>query len=526
MNFGRYRLLGRIGAGGMAEVWAGELRSRGGFCKRVVVKRIRPGSTRDPEWARMFETEARIAARLAHPNICEVFELGDVDGELYMALELLRGASLRSLLREGGALTPGQVAGLIEQAGAGLHHAHELRDAAGAPLGVVHRDVSPENLFVTVDGQIKLLDFGIAKIADRFAIKTLTGKTKGKLAYIAPEQLAGEVVDRRADVWALGVVMWEALTGHRLFSHRFSEAVRQIHDAEIPSLTAYGILQPQLELVIRTALARDRERRYATVDELRAALRGAVAPSEIATPAQLAALVQARCARTVADLDQLYVANADTVARNRDSVPPALLAAASAFVDRNAAPTRPLPAVPADPRAPEAAAAGRPTRPDRPAIVATVSDVGPTTARGDEADADADGPTVIVAAPDLSAARAAAAVADPMATATIPLAAVATVPVIPVATVPAIPAATVVVAQPRPPVPSPTPARAPLAAPPASAVRLSRRLTLRHVPTPARPRSHVHLLARALVAALLIGAGLYAIEAASAAQQAAPAAHR
>ncbi len=218
VTFGRYRLLGRIGVGGMAEVWAGELRSRGGFRKRVVIKRIRPLCARDPEWAQMFETEARVAARLAHPNICEVFELCDVDGELYMALELLRGASVRSLIRDGGALTPGQVAGLIEQAGAGLHHAHELRDTTGAPLGVVHRDVSPENLFVTVDGTVKLLDFGIAKIADQFAVKTLTGKTKGKLAYIAPEQLAGEPVDRRADVWALGVVMWEALTGLQLGS--------------------------------------------------------------------------------------------------------------------------------------------------------------------------------------------------------------------------------------------------------------------------------------------------------------------
>ncbi|MBK7078321.1 MAG: serine/threonine protein kinase [Myxococcales bacterium] len=481
VTFGRYRLLGRIGAGGMAEVWAGELRSRGGFCKRVVVKRIRPGCSRDPEWARMFETEARIAARLAHPNICEVFELGDVDGELYMALELLRGASLRSLLREGGALTPGQVAGLIEQAGAGLHHAHELRDAAGAPLGVVHRDVSPENLFVTVDGVAKLLDFGIAKIADRFAIKTLTGKTKGKLAYIAPEQLAGEPIDRRADVWALGVVMWEALTGHRLFSDRHVEAARQIHAGEIPSLAAYGIWQPQLELVVRTALARDPAHRYPTVDALCAALRGAVAPGELATPTQLAALVQARCARAVAEVDQLYIANADTVARSRESLPASLLAAASALIDRDPPPPGP-PAAAGDDRVA--------TFPDRPAIIATAPD------------RPADIPRHFARAATIRVSMA------PVATApTVPVIPAATVPVIPVATVPAIPISDAAPAPPAPPGHRPT-----------ALLRLSQRLTLRHAaPQAPRARAYAHVIARAVVAALVIGLGLYAIDAATAA---------
>ena len=495
VTFGRYRLLGRIGVGGMAEVWAGELRSRGGFRKRVVIKRIRPLCARDPEWAQMFETEARVAARLAHPNICEVFELGDVDGELYMALELLRGASVRSLIRDGGALTPGQLAGLIAQAGAGLHHAHELRDTAGAPLGVVHRDVSPENLFVTVDGTVKLLDFGIAKIADQFAVKTLTGKTKGKLAYIAPEQLAGQPVDRRADVWALGVVMWEALTGQRLFSGQYVEMARRIHEAEIPSLAAYGVLQPQLELVVRTALCRDRARRYPTVEALCAALRGAVAPGEIATPAQLAALTRARCAREVAELDQLYDANADTVARSRDRLPASLLAAVNALVERDAAPTRPR-------VAPAAADERVGTVPDRPAALATIPD-GPRVA-----------PATVVAPPPRPPRASTIRIAIPP---------VATAPVIPCPTVPAIPIATVPVL-PRSPAPSPVdavPARAPAARPtpprPTAMLRLSQRLTLRHVPTAPRPaRPHVHLVARAAIAALLIGLGLYAIDAAAA----------
>ena len=273
------------------------------------------------------------------------------------------------------------------------------------------------------------------------------------------------------------------------------ELVRRIHEAEIPSLAAYGVLQPQLELVVRTALCRDRARRYPTVEALCAALRGAVAPGEIATPAQLAALTRARCAREVAELDQLYDANADTVARSRDSLPASLLAAVNALVERDAAPTRPR-------VAPAAADERVGTVPDRPAALATIPD-GPRVA-----------PATVVAPPPRPPRASTIRIAIPP---------VATAPVIPCPTVPAIPIATVPVL-PRSPAPSPVdavPARAPAARPtpprPTAMLRLSQRLTLRHVPTAPRPaRPHVHLVARAAIAALLIGLGLYAIDAAAA----------
>src|SRR5689334_6579312 len=150
--FGRYRLCGRLAAGGMAEVWAAELLGQAGFCKPMVIKRVLPELAEHPSFLRMLMTEARVAARLSHANICSVFELGDVDGEYYIAMEYLRGASLAGVLRSGGSIAPPIAVALIAQACDGLHYAHEQRDASGNLLGLVHRDVSPHNLFVTIDG--------------------------------------------------------------------------------------------------------------------------------------------------------------------------------------------------------------------------------------------------------------------------------------------------------------------------------------------------------------------------------------
>ena len=314
-RFGRYRLLGRIAVGGMAEVWAGERREPGRGRRLAVIKRVRPEFAADPRFVEQFLTEGRIAARLAHPNICEVFELGDVEGELYLAMEYLRGASVRQLLRRG-PMAPGAAAAVVAGAAAGLDYAHRRTDdVTGAALGIVHRDVSPDNLFVTIDGAVKVLDFGIAKICDGLAAATEVGRLKGKLGYMAPEQLAGEPCDRRVDVWALGVVLWEMLTGRRLFKGPVGEVLARIRAADVPPLAQRGVPHPPLERVVRAAVARDPDARFPTVAAFAEALAAAIAPGGEG-PA-LAALVRGRCGDALEAADAIFIDGAATLVRPR-----------------------------------------------------------------------------------------------------------------------------------------------------------------------------------------------------------------
>ena len=302
--FGRYRLLGRIAAGGMAEVWAAQLLAAGGFCKSMVIKRVLPELAENPSFLRMLMSEARVAARLSHSNICSVFELGDVDGEYYIAMEYLRGAPLTHVLRDGGALTPAIAVAVVAQACDGLHYAHEQRDGGGNLLGLVHRDVSPHNLFLTVDGIVKVLDFGIAKVDDGSMERTEAGKVKGKLAYMSPEQLAADQLDRRSDVWSLGVVLWELLTGRRLFSGGPAQTVDAIRNARVPALASAGIDLPALDAVLARAICR-RDGRYATAAELRKAMVDALP----VPPAQNEAIAQAlwhRCGEQIRAQDRRF----------------------------------------------------------------------------------------------------------------------------------------------------------------------------------------------------------------------------
>jgi hypothetical protein len=316
-DFGRYRLLGRIAIGGMAEVWAGERREPGRGRRLAVIKRVRPEFAAEPRFAEQFLTEGRIAARLAHPNICEVFELGDVEGELYLAMEYLRGASVRQLLRRG-PMTPGAAAAVVAGAAAGLAYAHRRTDdVTGAALGIVHRDVSPDNLFVTIDGAIKVLDFGIAKICDGLAAATEVGRLKGKLGYMAPEQLAGDPCDHRVDVWALGVVLWEMLTGRRLFKGPVGEVLARIRAADVPPLAQLGVPHPPLERVVRAAVARDPDARFPTVAAFAEALAAAIAPGAAVAPSALAALVRGRCGDALEAADAIFVDGAATLVRPR-----------------------------------------------------------------------------------------------------------------------------------------------------------------------------------------------------------------
>jgi serine/threonine-protein kinase len=299
-RLGRYELLGQLATGGMAEIHLARLAGEGGFEKLVVVKRLLPELVGSRAFVAMFLDEGKLVARLDHPNICEVHELGRDGGEYFLVMPYLTGvpvsaliarprdpdlasASLRDAARPGEAWPCGRraqlrvAAGVIVQACAGLHHAHELTGPDGEPLGLVHRDVSPSNLFATTSGVVKVLDFGIAKV--RGAAETEVGTVKGKSEYMAPEQVLGEPVDRRCDVFALGIVLFELATHQRLFK-RASEylAARAILEEPIPRADAVDPAVPAaLADVIARALARGRDDRFADARALARALEGAMA---------------------------------------------------------------------------------------------------------------------------------------------------------------------------------------------------------------------------------------------------------
>src|SRR4051812_44065803 len=200
-RLGRYELLARLATGGMGEIFLARLEGAEGFEKLFVVKRILPHLADDARFRQMLIAEARLAAKLSHANICQVYELGETDGQLYIVMEFMEGITLLPLLRkaskEGAALDLGFIGGVMQQTCDALHYAHELTDRSGEPLGVVHRDVTPSNIFLTDSGVSKVLDFGIAKVKNESA-NTQTGTIKGKYAYMSPEQLRGASIDRRA----------------------------------------------------------------------------------------------------------------------------------------------------------------------------------------------------------------------------------------------------------------------------------------------------------------------------------------
>ncbi|MEZ4392591.1 MAG: serine/threonine-protein kinase [Polyangiales bacterium] len=277
IQFGRYTVLARLGSGGMAEVLLAMFRGDHGFQKLVVLKRMHAQLASDEHFVRMFLDEARLAARLNHPNVVGTSEVGEVEGVYFLAMEYLEGLSFdrvaRHFFSDHQSIPLGFLLRVMCDILEGLHHAHELRDYDGTPLLVVHRDVTPSNIFVTVDGVAKVLDFGIAKAAMQDEA-TRTGTLKGKLSYMAPEQFYPEPIDRRADLWALGVVLWEMCTGRRLFKGANDAATyRNIVSAEVPPLSRYREDAPaSLDAVIAGALERDRERRYPDADAMRRAL--------------------------------------------------------------------------------------------------------------------------------------------------------------------------------------------------------------------------------------------------------------
>ncbi|HEY5938232.1 MAG TPA: serine/threonine-protein kinase [Kofleriaceae bacterium] len=295
-RLGRYELLGHLATGGMAEIHLARLAGEAGFEKVVVVKRLLPELVASPAYVAMFLDEGKLVSRLDHPNICEVHELARDGADYYLAMPYLDGVSVHELI--GRPRDPDRrgelrvAAGIAVQACEGLHHAHELRDADGAPAGLVHRDVSPSNLFVTSRGVVKVLDFGIAKV--RGAAETEAGTIKGKQQYMAPEQLLGEPLDRRCDLFALGIVLFELASHQRLFKRPSDYlAARAILEDPIPRADAIDPAIPAaLADVIARLLVRDPAGRYADAREVAAAITHAMAShGGLATPAEIAATV-------------------------------------------------------------------------------------------------------------------------------------------------------------------------------------------------------------------------------------------
>ncbi|MEO0322011.1 MAG: serine/threonine-protein kinase [Myxococcota bacterium] len=272
-----YTLVARLGQGGMAEIYLAVHHGLSGFRKLVVIKRLLPHMAHDPEVVQMFLDEARLAARLNHPHVVQTTKVGAAEGHYFLAMEFLDGQPLNRILRRqaelGRRMPPALAARIIADALEGLHYAHCAKDFDGSPLRIVHRDVSPHNLMVTYDGVVKILDFGIAKATLQEAA-TRTGLIKGKFAYISPEQATGETVDQRADVWSMGVCLWECLAGRRLFKGK--SEVATLHESltkEIPEIVDYaGEVPRELEEIAFKALQRDMGERYPSAEAMRADL--------------------------------------------------------------------------------------------------------------------------------------------------------------------------------------------------------------------------------------------------------------
>jgi serine/threonine-protein kinase len=285
-----------LATGGMATVYLGRLSGAGGFQRFVGIKRLHPHLAREPEFIEMFLDEARLAARIHHPNVVPILEIGTSEQGYYIVMEYVEGDTLANLIArsvQGGRRVPVHVATrIIVDVLAGLHAAHELADDDGTPLGIVHRDVSPQNILIGIDGSARLTDFGVARATSRLST-TRTGQLKGKLAYMAPEQARGvKDIDRRADIFAAGVVFWEALEGRRLFKgDGEADTLNKVLNEPIPPLRSADPSVPhEIEGVLERALDRERVRRFPTASAFADALeRAANEVGEVATHKDVAA---------------------------------------------------------------------------------------------------------------------------------------------------------------------------------------------------------------------------------------------
>ncbi len=275
----RYHVIERIDAGGMAEVFKANASSLQGFEKLVAIKRILPDLTRNERFVRMFLDEAKVSLHLNHTNCVQVFDLGLADGTYFIVMEFVDGTNLKNIIemlkQKGETITVEETAYIAMEICKGLAHAHNKRDQQHNHLGIVHRDISPPNVLISAEGEVKITDFGLAKAKSQVET-TDPGIVKGKFGYLSPEAAHGEEVDARTDVFALGILMWEMLTGERLFlGNTDIETLQQVRRNTIPDLVKYRRDVPQtFEAIIHKALATDVHHRYQTAEELARAISG------------------------------------------------------------------------------------------------------------------------------------------------------------------------------------------------------------------------------------------------------------
>jgi serine/threonine-protein kinase len=315
----RYELLCPIAEGGMASVWVARQRGKHGFEKLVAIKTILPKFAADIRFQEMFLDEARIAARIEHMNVAQILDLGEEHEILYLAMEYVDGDAVSKLNRacqkKGIKIPTGIVLRILADTCAGLHEAHELKDATGRLLEIVHRDVSPHNVLVSTKGIAKLIDFGIAKARSRVGTDTNSGVLKGKIQYMAPEQALGRPVDRRADVWAVGAIIYHLLAGKPPYEGDNQLATLHLLGSGRPPVPLPHDVHPSIAGVVRKALAHSPENRYATAADLREAIEDA--------------MIEAMVPTNVADVAAFSAEHlADRAERRRQAIDIALAAAA------------------------------------------------------------------------------------------------------------------------------------------------------------------------------------------------------
>jgi serine/threonine-protein kinase len=275
----KYQLVAEIGRGGMADVFLAVRRRGTKLDEKVVIKQLRSDVAEDEDFKAMFIDEARLSVRLVHPNVVRTFEAGREGARCYIVMEFLDGQPLsrvRRRGRQGGKLPLDIHLRILSEVLAGLHYVHELTDSHGMPLGIVHRDVTPPNVFVSYEGDVKVVDFGIAKAATRL-VETRMGVLKGKISYMAPEHARGDNVDRRSDIFSVGVMLWEAVKGRRFWQgHDELSIYRRLLADDLPELGSDDVGHKALLPIIERALAVDMNKRYRTAAEMREAIEGAL----------------------------------------------------------------------------------------------------------------------------------------------------------------------------------------------------------------------------------------------------------
>jgi serine/threonine protein kinase len=289
MRFGKYTLIRKLATGGMAELFLAIQKSLSGFEKLLVIKRILPSMNQDKAFIEMLLHEARIAATLSHPNIVQIFDVGQADGQYFIAMEHVHGEDLRSIVRQMKKKSvlefPLEHAlAIVQGMCAGLAHAHDKRDLENAHLGIVHRDISPQNIVVTFTGDVKIVDFGIAKSDTRLGEQTKSGKLKGKVPYMSPEQARGDELDARSDLFATGTMLFELTTGKRLFKGQSEyETLKLICEREYPKPSAINPdYPPDLEAIVLRALAKNPDERYQSAREMQGDLEAFIRRHQIA----------------------------------------------------------------------------------------------------------------------------------------------------------------------------------------------------------------------------------------------------